>query len=59
MTRYIDFKDVKKMVSKKDLTKHVKLVGVKATADVKGKTQVGKVVYRQKADYSVPFENNA
>ena len=59
MTRFIDLAAVKKMIAEKDLNKLVgePVVGIKAVAQVKGKEQVGAVVYRRKARYGAPFEN--
>lgn len=57
MTRYINLAAIKKKVAAKDSYKGQPVVGVKAIASVKGKEQVGDIVYRRKVEYSAPFEN--
>ncbi|MEK4874913.1 hypothetical protein N1I87_09530 [Bacillus sp. FSL W8-0102] len=57
MTRFIN-PAVKRKVSAKDSYKLGEpVVGVKAVAPVKGKEQVGAVVYKRKAKYGDLFEN--
>jgi hypothetical protein len=59
MTRIINPADHSK-VSEMDSYKLGKpVVGVKAVAPVKGKEQVGAVVYKRKAKYGDLFENHA
>lgn len=60
MTRFIDIEAAKKLYSipvNETYKTGEKVVGVKAVAPVKGKDQVGEVVYRQKAQYGAPFES--
>jgi hypothetical protein len=59
MTRIINPAEHIKVIEK-DLYKLGKpVVGVKAVAPVKGKEQVGAVVYKRKAKYGDLFENQA
>ncbi|QQZ11242.1 hypothetical protein [Heyndrickxia vini] len=59
MTRIINPADQGKIFDK-DLYKLGKpVVGIKAVAPVKGKEQVGSVVYKRKAKYGDLFENHA
>ncbi|MBU8878526.1 hypothetical protein BGM26_05925 [Bacillus sp. FJAT-29790] len=59
MTRIINPAEQRKVFDK-DLYKLGKpVVGVKAVAPVKGKEQVGAVVYKRKAKYGDLFENQA
>lgn len=59
MARIINPSEHKK-ISDKDLFKVGKpVVGIQAVAPVKGKEQVGAVVYKRKATYGELFENHA
>ncbi|MGE8206532.1 hypothetical protein ACQKP0_18640 [Heyndrickxia sp. NPDC080065] len=59
MTRFIN-PAINRKISKKDSYKLGEpVVGLKAVAPVKGKEQVGAVVYKRKAKYGDLFENFA
>lgn len=59
MTRFIN-PAIKRIISKKDSHKIGEpVVGIKAVAPIKGKEQVGAIVYKRKANYGDLFENHA
>lgn len=59
MARIINPSEHKK-ITEEDLFKLGKpVVGIKAVAPVKGKEQVGSVIYKRKATYGELFENHA